>query len=98
MSDSVEQTPEQNQETIQEVLDRAIEDGVLTNDEHEQLMNRMHKDGQIDAKESALISKLFALIREGKLKIVDSDREAAEIQRQRDQEKQAQTPPPKTTE
>ena len=98
MSDSEEQVAEVNQETIQEVLDRAIEYGVMTNDEHEQLMNRIHKDGKIEPDESAVISKVFALIREGKLKIVDTEREAAEIIRKQEQEKQAQATPPEKAE
>ena len=79
------------QESIQELFNRAVADGVMTNDEHEQLMTRMHKDGEIDAEESALISKLFSLIREGKLRIVDSEREAADVLRDREKEKSSQT-------
>ena len=98
MDDSTDQMTDLAQEPLQQVLDRAIEDGVLTNDEHDQLMTRIHRDGQIDPEESAIISRLFALIREGKLKIVDSDREAAEIIRKKELENKAAAAEPESKE
>ena len=32
---------------IKELVDRAIEDGVLTEEEHEEIMERIHKDGKL---------------------------------------------------
>ncbi|MCC6933866.1 MAG: hypothetical protein IT292_11560 [Deltaproteobacteria bacterium] len=66
-------------------------DGVVTRDEHDELMEEIHADGKIDAEENAIISELFKLMKEGKIKIVDSEREKAEyLRRQELQEKLTQ--------
>lgn len=62
--------------TVKEMVERIVEDGVMTHAEHEQLMDMIHKDGQIDPDESAAISRIFGLIREGKLKVIDEVRES----------------------
>lgn len=65
-------------ESLKDLVDRIIEDGVLTNDEHQEFMDRVHQDGQIDAEESEQISRIFKLIQEGKLQVVDEQRAAAD--------------------
>lgn len=60
---------------IKEVLDRAIEDGIMTRDEHEAFIDLIHKDGSVDPDESEQISRMFRLIQAGKLKVVDDVRE-----------------------
>lgn len=67
--------------SIKEMLDQFIEDGVLTRDEHDLFIDAISKDGKIDQEERAEISRMFQLIREGKLKVVDEEREAFEIKK-----------------
>ena len=57
-------------ETIKELLDRIIEDAVLTAEEHEEFIARINEDGEIDEEESQQLVRLFDLIREGKLRVV----------------------------
>jgi CBS domain containing-hemolysin-like protein len=66
------------------MVDRFIEDGVLTTEEHDELMAMVHADGKIDDDEKAEISRIFKLIQQGTLKVVDPDREASE-QRRKDE-------------
>ena len=66
---------------IKELFEEIVEDGVITRDEHDMFMDMIHADGQIDAEESEQISRMFRLIKEGKLRIVDSDREISEKRR-----------------
>lgn len=61
---------------LKEFVDQIIADGIITNDEHEEFMRLVHQDGEIDAAESAQISRIFALIREGKVQIVDNSKKA----------------------
>ncbi len=63
---------------VKEIVDRAVEDGVITNAEHEAFIELVHKDGIIDPEESEQISRIFRLIQAGKVKIVDELREASE--------------------
>jgi hypothetical protein len=64
-----------------EMLDEIIADGIMTSAEHEALMEEIHADGKIDEVERAQISRIFKLIQEGKLKIVDEEREKHEARR-----------------
>lgn len=61
--------------TIRSMLDKFIEDGIITRDEHDQFVEQMSADGKIDDDERSQISRMFQLIREGKLKVVDHERE-----------------------
>lgn len=63
---------------VKDMLDKFIEDGVLTRDEHDQFIDQIHADGKIDDEESSQISRMFTLIRDGKLKVVDHEREKFE--------------------
>lgn len=73
--------------SIKELVDQIIEDGVLTREEHDDFIERVHADGQIDDEESEQISRLFKLIQDGTLKVVDEDREHAEARRRAELEK-----------
>ncbi len=73
--------------TIKELVDQIIADGVLTREEHDSFIEQVHADGQIDEEESAQISRLFRMIQEGTLKVVDEEREKAEGLRRMDLEK-----------
>jgi polyhydroxyalkanoate synthesis regulator phasin len=66
---------------IKELVDKFVADGVLTREEHDSFIESIHADGQIDAEESAEISRLFKLIQEGKLQVVDQEREASQAKR-----------------
>ncbi|OVE79816.1 hypothetical protein BVY02_02210 [bacterium J17] len=71
-------------ENIKDMVDRFVEDGVMTREEHDEFVEAMHKDGDIDEEEKAEITRIFTLIREGKLKIVDPEREASEKRKAED--------------
>ncbi len=64
--------------SLKEMLDQFIADGVLTRDEHDEFIEAVHADGKIDDEEKAQISRMFQLIREGKLTVVDSERDRFE--------------------
>ena len=55
-------------------VDQIIEDGIITNQEHDEFMQMVHADGEIDAEESAQISRIFKLISSGEVKVVDGER------------------------
>lgn len=69
--------------SIKEFFDKIIEDGVITREEHDDFMDSIYGDGKVDEEESAQISRMFQLVKEGKIKIIDEDRENAE-KRKRD--------------
>ncbi len=69
---------------IKEIFDKFVEDGVLTRDEHDLFIEQIHADGKIDEEEKGQISRMFALIKEGKLQIVDSEREKFEIMKKKE--------------
>lgn len=67
---------------IKELLDQILDDGVMTEEEHEEFMSAVYADGVIDDEESEQISRIFKLIQDGRLKIVNTERDKAEILRQ----------------
>lgn len=80
--------------SLKEMLDQFVADGVLTREEHDEFIEAIHADGKIDDEERAQISRMFALIKEGKLKVVDTERERfAEMRKREAAEKAAATPP-----
>ena len=75
---------------IKELFDEIIDDGIITREEHDAFIEEMAADGKIDEEESAIITKMFAMIKEGKIKIVDSERDALELKKKKElQEKMA---------
>ena len=72
---------------LSDMLDQIIADGVMTSEEHEAFMEEVHADGKIDEQEKAQISRIFKLIQEGKLKIIDEDREKYEAKRREELKK-----------
>ena len=62
---------------IKDIVDKAIEDGVLTQAEHEEIMDAIHADGEIDDVEREQLSRIFKLTQEGKIQVVDADRDAS---------------------
>ncbi len=69
---------------ITEIFNKIAEDGVITRDEYDGFFEVMQKDGVIDDTESELISKMFKLIQEGKVKIVDDEREKSDLRKKLD--------------
>ena len=69
-------------ENIKDLFERIIEDGVITDDEYQELMDQIHKDGEIDAEESTLISRMFKLIQSGEVKVINSELEHANRKRE----------------
>lgn len=63
------------EETLSQYVDKIIEDGIITTEEHEQFMELVHTDGKIDEEESAQLSRIFQLISSGKVKVVDKERD-----------------------
>lgn len=81
--------------SLKEMLDQFVADGVLTREEHDEFIEAIHADGKIDDEERAQISRMFTLIRDGKLKVVDTERERfAEIRKREAAEKASAPPPP----
>ena len=70
---------------IKSMLDKFIEDGVLTKDEHDQFIEQISADGKIDVEEKAQMSRMFQLIKEGKLKVVDEEREKFAILKKKEE-------------
>ncbi len=55
--------------SIKELVDRIIEDGVITKAEHEEFLLKVKENGKIDSEESKQISRLRKMIEKGELKI-----------------------------
>ena len=67
--------------SLKEMLDQYVADGVLTREEHDSFIEAISADGKIDEEERAQISRMFKLIQEGKLVVVDEEREASELRK-----------------
>lgn len=61
-----------NAKKIQSIVEDALSSGHLSEDEHEWILKEIHKDGTIDADESALLSSLFRATQSGEL-VIDSE-------------------------
>ena len=55
--------------SIKKLVDRIIEDGVITKAEHEEFLRKVKEDDKIDQEESKQISRLREMIEKGELKI-----------------------------
>ena len=60
---------------IEKLITDSITDGVMTQRDHDRIIRDIHRDGKIDVEESALLSKLFSAVQDGRLKIVDTERD-----------------------
>jgi len=54
---------------IKELIDRVIEDGVVTAHEHKMVLDAVSQDGVLDQDEAREIKRLMQLISEGKVTI-----------------------------
>ncbi len=61
------------------MLDKFVEDGVLTREEHDQFIEQVSADGKIDPEERIQMQRMFELIKTGKLKVVDEEREKFDL-------------------
>ncbi|HMO18529.1 MAG TPA: AIM24 family protein [Oligoflexia bacterium] len=52
------------------MIDSGLMSGFLSEEEHDKIMELIHKDGKIDSEESKKLSELFSAIKSGNLKIV----------------------------
>ncbi len=55
--------------SIKKLVDRIIEDGVITKAEHEKFLRKVKEDDKIDQEESKQISRLREMIEKGELKV-----------------------------
>ena len=55
---------------LRDVIEKAIQDCVITNSEYEEIMKLANKDGMIDDHEQRLLSQLQGLLENGTLKRV----------------------------
>ncbi|MFN8389874.1 MAG: hypothetical protein U0136_06265 [Bdellovibrionota bacterium] len=78
--------------SLKEMLDSFVADGVLTRDEHDEFIAAVSADGKIDDEERAQISRMFQLIRDGKLTVVDTERERFAEMKRREAAAAAPTP------
>ena len=56
-----------NAKKIQDIVESALESGSMSEAEHEWILKEIHKDGTIDAEESAVLSSLFRATKNGQL-------------------------------
>jgi len=54
---------------VKSIVDRALEDGVLTPEEMEEIEQAIRADGQISPEERALIDELYARFMRGEIQI-----------------------------
>lgn len=59
--------------SIETFVNQIISDGVLTREEHDMFIEMVYADGEVDEAESAQIARIFSLIREGKLVVIDDE-------------------------
>ncbi len=55
---------------VRELIVKAIEDNILTQDEYDEIVMAATEDGHVDAQEQALLSELQNMIQDGSVKIV----------------------------
>ena len=55
--------------SIKKLVDRIIEDGVITKAEHEEFLRKVKEDDKIDQEESKQTSRLREMIEKGELKV-----------------------------
>ena len=69
---------------ITELFNKITEDGVITREEYDEFFEEMQRDGEIDEEESALISKMFQLIQNNEITIVDDERQKSDLRKKLD--------------
>lgn len=60
----------QSARKLKEIIEKAIEDHKITNDEFDLIINTATADGHIDNEEKALLSELQLMINDGTIKFV----------------------------
>jgi len=58
---------------IKKLVDQIVQDGVMTSEEYDQFLKGIYADGVVDDEESAEISRILQLVKDGKLKVVDAE-------------------------
>jgi uncharacterized protein (AIM24 family) len=65
---------------VKSLVDGYAKRGFMTQAQYDSLMEQIQQDGQVDDDESLQVSRIFKLVQEGTLKIVDSEQEAQALQ------------------
>jgi polyhydroxyalkanoate synthesis regulator phasin len=55
--------------SIKQLVDRIVADGVLTEKEHQEFLNKVREDNRIDPEESEQIARLMKMIENGELNV-----------------------------
>ena len=66
---------------IDDLISSSLERGEMSQTQHDEIMLLIQADGEIDPEEQAQLSRIFSAVQSGKLKIVDSEREALEVEK-----------------
>jgi len=53
---------------LREIIEKAIEDHVITHEEYDQIINMATEDGHIDPHEQALLAELQRMLQDGSVK------------------------------
>jgi len=52
---------------IKNLVDKIIEDGIISDSEYQDLLMKIHSDGKIDQEEKKQIDRVYNLIKDGKI-------------------------------
>ncbi len=55
-------------ERLREIIEKAIEDHVITHEEYDHIINMAREDGHIDPHEQALLTELQMMLQDGSVK------------------------------
>jgi uncharacterized protein (AIM24 family) len=75
---------------IEAIIDQTLAKGVLTQAEHDELMRLINHDGVVDEFETQQLSRLSGAIEQGKLRVVDTDRQKAKHDEIAEKERKAE--------
>ena len=67
------------QNEIQAIIDRCEAQGIMTQAEHDRVIRLIHRDGKIDAEESEQLSRMFSLLRTGKIRLTDGSNGSCQL-------------------
>lgn len=76
---------------VEDLINLALRTGYMTEEEHEEVMQLVQEDGEIDEAESAELSRLFAAIEGKKIKVLRNSRQAIEQSRKEAESARLQT-------
>lgn len=65
-------------DTIDDIIERSLASGIMTQAQHDEILLRIQADGEIDETEQAQLSRVFSAVQSGAVTIVDSVRTTQE--------------------